>query len=107
MAVLQRRKTEAGSLAPSRPRASLVKQLFEARPRAWPIEPRMRPWREYRPAALAAAPWTAAVLTLAAGVMLLASAATPSAPDRFVRLVAVTPPLLIELSHFVSSVLGL
>ena len=67
----------------------------------------MRTWRDYRPAALAVAPFTAAILTLAAGVMLLASAATPSAPDRFVRLLAVTPVLLIELSHFVSSVLGL
>src|SRR5690349_1062188 len=64
-------------------------------------------WREYRPAVIAAAPHVAAALTLAAGVMLLASGATPSAPERFVRLVAVTPPLLIELSHFVSSLLGL
>ncbi len=62
---------------------------------------------DLKPAATAAAPWTAALLTLAAGVMLLASAATPSAPARFVRVMAIEPVLLIELSHFVSSVLGL
>lgn len=62
---------------------------------------------DLKPAAKAAAPWTAAVLTLAAGVMLLASAATPSEPMRFVRVMAIEPVLLIELSHFVSSILGL
>jgi phosphatidylglycerol lysyltransferase len=67
----------------------------------------MRFLRDLAPAVRAAAPLAGAALTLGAGVMLLASAATPSAPDRFVRLVAVTPPLLIEVSHFVSSVLGL
>lgn len=67
----------------------------------------MRLWRDLQPAIRAAAPLTAALLTLAAGVMLLASAATPSAPQRFVRLIAVTPPVLIEVSHFASSVLGL
>ena len=67
----------------------------------------MRIARELKPAAFAAAPWTAAVLTLAAGVMLVASAATPSVPIRFVRLMSVTPVILIEVSHFLSSVLGL
>ena len=62
---------------------------------------------DLKPAAKAAAPWTAAILTLAAGVMLLASAATPSEPMRFVRVMAIEPVLLIELSHFVSSILGL
>jgi lysylphosphatidylglycerol synthetase-like protein (DUF2156 family) len=67
----------------------------------------MRIWREVKPALFSAAPFTAAVLTLAAGVMLLASGATPSVPDRFMRLYEVTPVLLIEISHFLSSVLGL
>ena len=62
---------------------------------------------DLKPATNAAAPWTAALLTLAAGVMLLASAATPSEPTRFLRVMAIEPVLLIELSHFFSSVLGL
>jgi phosphatidylglycerol lysyltransferase len=66
----------------------------------------MRFWRELKPAAFAAAPWTTAILTLAAGVMLLASGATPSIPDRFIRLYEVTPVILIEVSHFLSSILG-
>ena len=63
--------------------------------------------RELKPAAYAVAPITAAALTLAAGVMLVVSAATPSVPIRLVRLMAVTPVYLIEVSHFLSSVLGL
>lgn len=62
---------------------------------------------DLRPAARAAAPTTAALLTLGAGVMLLASGATPSEPQRFVRLMEIEPVILIELSHFVSSILGL
>jgi len=67
----------------------------------------MRFFRDLKPAVLAVAPTVAAVLTLAAGVMLLASGATPSVPGRFMRLMAVTPVLLIEVSHFLSSVMGL
>jgi len=67
----------------------------------------MRLLRDLRPAAIAAAPWTAAVLALGAGVMLLASGATPSEPERFVRLLEWEPVVLIEIGHFVSSVLGL
>lgn len=67
----------------------------------------MRFWRELKPAAFAAAPVTAAILALAAGVMLLASGATPTIPDRFIRLYEVAPVLLIEVSHFLSSILGL
>src|SRR5689334_13243498 len=67
----------------------------------------MRFFRDLKPALLAVAPTVAAVLTLAAGVMLLASGATPSVPGRFMRLMAVTPVLLIEVSHFLSSVMGL
>jgi phosphatidylglycerol lysyltransferase len=63
--------------------------------------------RDIRPAVLAAAPWTAAILTAAAGVMLLASSATPSIPLRFMKLMEVTPVYLIEASHFLSSILGL
>ncbi|HKR88114.1 MAG TPA: bifunctional lysylphosphatidylglycerol flippase/synthetase MprF [Phenylobacterium sp.] len=64
-------------------------------------------WRDLKPALYAAAPLTAAVLTLAAGVMLLASGVTPSEPYRFMRLLAITPVFLIEVSHFASSVVGL
>lgn len=64
-------------------------------------------WRDLKPALYAAAPWTAALLTLAAGVMLLASGVTPSEPYRFMRLLAITPVFLIEVSHFASSIVGL
>jgi phosphatidylglycerol lysyltransferase len=64
-------------------------------------------WRDLKPALYAAAPMTAAILTLAVGVMLLASGVTPSEPYRFMRLLAITPVFLIEVSHFASSVVGL
>jgi lysylphosphatidylglycerol synthetase-like protein (DUF2156 family) len=67
----------------------------------------MRIWRGLKPALFAAAPLTAALLTLGAGVMLLASGATPSEPHRFLRLMEFTPVYLIEVSHFASSVMGL
>lgn len=67
----------------------------------------MRLLSELRPAGLAAAPLTGALLTLAAGVMLVVSAATPSVPNRFLLLAEMAPVILIELSHFLSSVLGL
>ncbi|MFI4950017.1 MAG: GNAT family N-acetyltransferase [Caulobacterales bacterium] len=67
----------------------------------------MRFLKDLRPAAFALAPWTAAILTLAAGVMLLASGATPSEPVRFMRLIQITPVYLIEAAHFISSILGL
>ena len=62
---------------------------------------------DLKPATRAAAPWTAAVLTLGLGVLLLASGARPSLPTRFVRLMDFAPAILIEVSHFASSVLGL
>ena len=61
----------------------------------------------FRPAALAIAPTLGAILTASAGVMLLASGATPSEPTRFLLLLAFAPDLLIEISHFFSSILGL
>lgn len=64
-------------------------------------------WRELKPAAFAAAPVTAAILALLAGVMLLASGATPTIPDRFFQLYEFAPVFLIEVSHFLSSILGL
>ena len=67
----------------------------------------MQLWREVRPALFALAPIAAAVLTLAAGVELLASGATPSVPDRFLPLYNAAPGLLIETSHFLSGLLGL
>ena len=67
----------------------------------------MRYLKDLKPAAFAAAPLTAAILTLAAGVMLLASGATPSEPVRFMRLIQFTPVYLIEASHFLSSIAGL
>ena len=67
----------------------------------------MRFLKDFRPAALSVAPWAAAIATLAAGIMLLASGATPSEPVRFMRLIQITPVILIETSHFLSSILGL
>jgi len=67
----------------------------------------MRLLRDLKPAAFEAAPLTGALLTLAAGVMLLASGATPSEPARFMRLLMITPVFLVEVSHFLSSLLGL
>ena len=63
--------------------------------------------RELRPAAIELAPPLSAALTLAAGVMLLASGATPSDPERFSFIARVAPLYLIEISHFLSSILGL
>jgi lysylphosphatidylglycerol synthetase-like protein (DUF2156 family) len=63
--------------------------------------------REYRPAAVAMAPWVLALIVAAAGVMLLFSGATPSDPMRFLWLARYTPMILIEISHFLSSILGL
>ncbi|HEY5107284.1 MAG TPA: bifunctional lysylphosphatidylglycerol flippase/synthetase MprF [Caulobacteraceae bacterium] len=67
----------------------------------------MRWLRELRPAVLAAAPRSAALLVAASGVMLLASGATPSDPVRFTWLAEHAPIVLIEISNFVSSILGL
>ena len=67
----------------------------------------MRWLREFRPAILAGAPTFLALLTAAAGVMLLASGATPTDPMRFMWLAKYTPLVLIEVSHFLSSILGL
>ena len=66
----------------------------------------MRFLKDLKPAAFAAAPSTAALFTLGAGVMLLASGATPSEPVRFMRLIQFTPVYLIEASHFLSSIAG-
>jgi lysylphosphatidylglycerol synthetase-like protein (DUF2156 family) len=63
--------------------------------------------RELRPAALAVAPSLAGIIAGVAGILLLASGATPSEPTRFAILMAVAPSILIELSHFLSSILGL
>ncbi|HLZ83861.1 MAG TPA: phosphatidylglycerol lysyltransferase domain-containing protein [Caulobacteraceae bacterium] len=63
--------------------------------------------RDLRPAMLAGAPGLLALLTAAAGVMLLTSGATPSDPARFMWLAQHTPIILIEISHFLSSILGL
>lgn len=67
----------------------------------------MRWLSEFRPAILAGAPTSLALLTAAAGVMLLASSATPSDPMRFLWLAQWAPLVLIEISHFLSSILGL
>jgi glycosyltransferase 2 family protein len=67
----------------------------------------MRLLREYRPAAVAVAPWVLALAVAAAGVMLLFSGATPSDPMRFLWLAQYAPLILIEISHFLSSILGL
>jgi phosphatidylglycerol lysyltransferase len=67
----------------------------------------MRFWRELRSAALEVAPSLSAVLVLAGGVMLLVSGATPSDPERFRFIAQIAPLYLIEISHFLSSILGL
>ncbi|MDB5461265.1 MAG: oxacillin resistance protein FmtC, partial [Caulobacteraceae bacterium] len=64
-------------------------------------------WRDVRPAALVVAPTLMALLTLAAGVMLLASGATPGDPERLRWLADHAPLPVIEVSHFVSSIVGL
>jgi phosphatidylglycerol lysyltransferase len=61
---------------------------------------------DFRPAALAGAPGLMALLTASAGAMLLASGATPSDPAWFLWLADHTPTWLIQISSFVSSILG-
>ena len=56
---------------------------------------------------MAVAPWVLAVAVAAGGVMLLFSGATPSDPERFLWLARYTPIVLIEISHFLSSLIGL
>jgi lysylphosphatidylglycerol synthetase-like protein (DUF2156 family) len=56
---------------------------------------------------LAVAPTVMALLTLGAGVMLLASGATPGDPERLRWLADHAPLPVIEVSHFVSSIVGL
>jgi phosphatidylglycerol lysyltransferase len=60
-----------------------------------------------RPTVMQAAPTVAALLTLAAGVMLLVSSTTPTDPERFGWLMSWAPLVLIEVSHFLSSLVGL
>ncbi|MBV9995661.1 MAG: bifunctional lysylphosphatidylglycerol flippase/synthetase MprF [Caulobacteraceae bacterium] len=67
----------------------------------------MRWLRDFRQAALAVAPGCLALAVAAAGIMLLFSGATPSDPSRFLWLARHTPMLLIEISHFLSSIIGL
>ena len=64
-------------------------------------------WRDIRPAALVVGPTVMAFLTLAAGIMLLASGATPADPERLRWLADHAPLPVIEVSHFVSSIIGL
>jgi glycosyltransferase 2 family protein len=67
----------------------------------------MRVLRDLKPASLEIGPPLSAVLAVAAGVMLLVSGATPSDPERFTWLVRIMPLWFVELSHFLSSILGL
>jgi glycosyltransferase 2 family protein len=67
----------------------------------------LRVFRELKPAAIELGPLVSAVLVSLAGVMLLVSGATPSDPERFTWLVGVMPLWFVELSHFLSSILGL
>ncbi len=67
----------------------------------------MQLFRELRPALLGVGPTVGAIAALTAGVMLLASGATPSDPSRFLHLLRFTPQILIEASHFLSSILGI
>ena len=63
--------------------------------------------RDFAPALRSIAPGLTAILTFAAGVMLLISGETPSEHDRVVWLLQYFPPWVLNLSHFVSSLLGL
>lgn len=56
---------------------------------------------------IAAAPTVGAVATFAAGVILLASGATPTDPGRLAEALELTFPALVDTSHFISSLLGL
>jgi phosphatidylglycerol lysyltransferase len=67
----------------------------------------MRVLGDLKPAALEVGPLVSAILAVLAGVMLLVSGATPSDPERFTWLVRIMPLWFVELSHFVSSILGL
>ena len=67
----------------------------------------MRFGSELKPALLSVAPFVGATLTLMAGVLLIVSGATPSVPDHFMVVWRNTPAILIETSHFLSSVMGL
>ncbi|HEV2366257.1 MAG TPA: GNAT family N-acetyltransferase [Caulobacteraceae bacterium] len=66
----------------------------------------MRWLGRYRPAVILTAPNFCALLVAGAGIMLIASGATPSDPERFAWLVRNVPVLLVEVSGFVSSLLG-
>jgi phosphatidylglycerol lysyltransferase len=63
--------------------------------------------RDLRPALRAAAPTLTALAVFGAGVMLLVSGATPSEHTRVAWLVERMPGELLNISHFVSSLLGL
>ncbi len=67
----------------------------------------MRWSQDLKSAVLAMAPNLAAIITLGAGLMLLASGATPSSPERLRWLTQLAPLSIIEVSHFLSSILGL
>lgn len=67
----------------------------------------MRFGSELKPALFSVVPILGATLTLMAGVLLIWSGATPSVPDHFMIVWRHTPPILIETSHFLSSVMGL
>ena len=67
----------------------------------------MRWAQDIKPGILAFAPILAATAALAAGLILLASGATPSEPERLRSLIQFAPLSLIEISHFLSSILGL
>jgi lysylphosphatidylglycerol synthetase-like protein (DUF2156 family) len=63
--------------------------------------------RDFEPALRSIAPGLCAILTFAAGVMLLISGVTPSEHDRVVWLLQHFPAAVLNLSHFLSSLLGL
>jgi lysylphosphatidylglycerol synthetase-like protein (DUF2156 family) len=67
----------------------------------------MRWLSELRPALMAGAPTALALLVAGAGVLLLFSGATPTDPMRFLWLARYAPIVLIEISHFLASILGL
>lgn len=62
--------------------------------------------RELRPAMLSSAPLLGCVAALAAGGVLILSGATPTDPERFSAVLERTPAILVEASHFLSSLIG-
>ncbi|MEO6379411.1 MAG: phosphatidylglycerol lysyltransferase domain-containing protein, partial [Caulobacteraceae bacterium] len=67
----------------------------------------MRVLRQLKPAVLELGPNLTAMISLGAGIMLLASGVTPAETDRLKWIARLFPHELINASHFASSIIGL